>query len=63
MSMAWGCCYETNRSRSCSYAVQFIADDLAVALVVVSVGHRVLQGPEEGVVHLHANKHTNGREK
>lgn len=39
-----------------SYAVQFIADDLAVAFVVVSVGHRVLQGPEQGVEHLYVHK-------
>lgn len=38
-----------------SYAVQFIADDLAVAFVVVSVGHCVLQRPEQGVEHLQAH--------
>lgn len=45
-----------------SYAVQFIADDLAVAFVVVSVGHRVLQRPEEGVVHLRTHTHRDSKQ-
>lgn len=53
---AWSCRYEYKREQKLSYAVQFIADDLAVAFVVVSVGHRVLQRPEQGVEHLHAHK-------
>lgn len=35
-----------------SYAVQFIADDLGVAFVVVSAGHGELQRPEQTVEHL-----------
>lgn len=46
-----------------SYAVQFIADDLSVAFVVVSVCHCELQRPEEGVVHLHTRAHTHTNEK
>lgn len=53
---AWSCRHEHKREQKLSYAVQFIADDLAVAFVVVSVGHRVLQRPEQGVEHLHAHK-------
>lgn len=35
-----------------SYTVQFIADDLGVAFVVVPAGHSELQRPEETVEHL-----------
>lgn len=41
-----------------SYVVQFIADDLAVASVVVSAGHSVLQRPEQSVENLNMDKHT-----
>lgn len=41
-----------------TYAVQFIADDLAVAFVVVPIGNCVLQWPEQCVEHLNVHKHT-----
>lgn len=36
-----------------THTVQFIADDLGVALVVVPVGYCELQRPEQAVVDLH----------
>lgn len=43
---------ERRRNLLKPYAVQFVADDLGVALVVVAAWHSVLQRPEQTVVHL-----------
>lgn len=40
------------KQKKSSYAVQLIANDFAVAFVVVSAGHGELQRPEQSVVHL-----------